>query len=129
MEKPSPHASTDEGGLALDCTSWRSHYGRVSNHILLIVIVALWLCAAAAFNIRSRRNRPEAKQWWIAANVLTVPGIVLLLLFGMGIFNLWFAFLGMALLLTAGVCRLVYNSKLRKLGLPQREPTLERRRW
>lgn len=114
MERQSAQASNDAGDFALDCTARRSHYGRVPNHILLIVIIALWLCAAAVFNIRTRRNRPEAKQWWIAANVLTVPGIVLLLMFGM-IFSQWLVISGMALLLAAGACRLVYNSKLRRV--------------
>ena len=60
--------------------------------------------------------------------MLTVPGVVLLLLFAVD-FDPWLVFSGIASLFVAGVCRLVYNSKLRKLGLAsQRELTLTRRR-
>jgi len=123
MGRPSPHASSCRGVLV--SASVRGHNGQIPSHILLLVIIALWLCAAAVFDIRTRRNRAEAKRWRIAADELTVPGIGLPLLFRMG-FSQWFVFSGVALLLAAGICRLVYNRRLQKMSLPQRGPTLPR---
>jgi predicted benzoate:H+ symporter BenE len=99
------------------------HNRDMSTYAELLGACTVVLVFAAFYNIRSRRSRPEAKRWWIAANVLTVPGLVLLMLFGK-IYNLWLVFPGIALLIAAGICRLTYDAKLRRLGLPRREPTI-----